>query len=148
MIVALDHVHVHVADREAAAAWYARVLGLQRDGRLARWADDRTQPLFVGSPHSRSCLALFEHTTGTPPRSGDHTVGFRVDGAAFLAFLERLDELALVGRDTPRLTRADAVDHGAAWSLHFVDPDGNHIELTSYDHERIGEALAQAGRAE
>ena len=31
---------VQVSDREAAAAWYARVLGLHRDEHLAVWAGD------------------------------------------------------------------------------------------------------------
>ena len=34
LAVTLDHVHVAVLDREAAADWYARVLGLRRDARL------------------------------------------------------------------------------------------------------------------
>ena len=143
LCVTLDHVHVTVRDRSAAAGWYTAVLGLRPDGRLAEWASDRTQPLFLGSAHSRSCLALFERRPGDPPRSGDHTVGLRVTGEEFLAFLARLDGLQLTHRDGGPLTRASAVDHGAAWSLHMVDPDGNRIELTTYQHDLVTAHLAE-----
>jgi len=141
MSIILDHVHVHVANREAAADWYERVLGLERDGRLACWADDRTQPLFIGSTGSRSCIALFERSPEAPPRSGDHTIGLRVTGADFLAFADRLETLNLTGLAGAPLVRTDAVDHGAAWSLHFLDSDGNRIELTSYDHDEVAAGL-------
>ena len=36
----LDHVHVRVADREKAAAWFGRVLGLYPDTELSEWASD------------------------------------------------------------------------------------------------------------
>ena len=35
------------------------------------------------------------------------------------------------------LQRSDADDHGLAWSYYFVDPDGNHLEITTYDHEPV-----------
>ena len=139
--IALDHVHVAVADREAAADWYQRVLGLRRDARLSVWASDPTQPLFIGSDRSRSCIALFQRRPDDPPRAGDHTVGLRVSGADFVAFAARLEALDLIHRDGGPLTRASAVDYGAAWSFHFLDLDGNRIELTSYDREMIGAAL-------
>ncbi|WP_342364059.1 VOC family protein [Terrarubrum flagellatum] len=137
----LDHVHITVSDREASADWYERVLGLRRDARVPHWASDPTQPLFIGSGRSRSCIALFQRRPDDPPRAGDHTVGFAVSGADFLAFAARLDALSLTHRDGEPLTRANTVDHGAAWSFHFLDPDGNRIELTSYDHEMIAAAL-------
>ncbi len=142
LCVILDHVHVAVADRQAAADWYNRVLGLNHDARLAVWASDRTQPLFIGSRHSRSCLALFERRSDEPPRSGDHTIGLRGTGAEFLSFGARLGDLDLTHRDGGPLTRASAVDHGAAWSLHFLDPDRNRIELTTYDRDEVGAVLA------
>ncbi len=143
LCVTLDHVHVAVRDREASADWYGKVLGLERDARVAAWAIDRTQPLFVGSASSRGCLALFERQSGEPPRSGDHTIGLRVTGDAFLAFLARLDTLRLTHRDGGPLTRESAVDHGAAWSLHLLDPDGNRIELTTYDRDQVTAALTR-----
>ena len=64
-----------------------------------------------------------------------------MSGAEFLAFVDRLDALSLVHRDGGRLTRASAVDHGAAWSLHFLDPDDNRIELTTYDRDEVTAGL-------
>lgn len=140
--LALDHVHVAVADREASAEWYGRVLGLVRDARLPHWATAPDQPLFIGSATSHSCLALFRRRPSDPPRSGDHTIGLRVTAKDFLTFVARLETLALTGRDGGPLTAASAIDHGAAFSLHFLDPDGNHVELTTYDRDAVAAALA------
>ena len=136
-LFALDHVHVSVSDREAAADWYGRVLGLMRDGRLSRWAEDPTQPLFIGSAVSRSCLALFQLGTNDASGAGDRTVGFRATGEAFLDFLDRLGNLGLRRTDGDPLTAADVVDHGAAWSVYFLDLDANRIEVTTYDYDLV-----------
>src|SRR5687767_13333733 len=39
-LATLDHIHVSVADRTAAEAWYRRVLHLERVERLAFWTAD------------------------------------------------------------------------------------------------------------
>ena len=31
----------------------------------------------------------------------------------------------------------EAADHELAFSYYFQDPDGNHLELTTYDHETV-----------
>ncbi len=125
----LDHVHVRVHDRAAAAVWYHRVLGLVPAPEHRAWAEDPRGPLFLATPAGAHCLALF---AGEPELVGDHTVAFRTDAGGFAAFLDRLGELTLTeGRGGP-LTRDSVVDHGGAWSLYFRDPDGNRIELTTY----------------
>ena len=42
-----------------------------------------------------------------------------------------------------KVTRADVVDHDLSYSLYFDDPDGNKLEITSYDHDYIKAAIKQ-----
>lgn len=126
----LDHVHLRVRDREAAAAWYGRVLGLVAAPEHRGWAADPRGPLFLATPGGAHCLALF---AGEPEVAGDQAVAFRTGATGFAAFLDRLDGLALTDRRGGTLGRDNVVDHGGAWSLYFRDPDGNPIELTTYE---------------
>lgn len=133
----IDHVHMEVTDRDAAARWYARVLGLERDARFAPWAEDPMGPLILSAPGGGPALSLFARAARPPSR--DATVAFRMAGGAFGAFLDRLPALGLSDRGGGPLARGDVVDHGLSWSLYFVDPDGNRIELTTYDREEVAE---------
>jgi catechol 2,3-dioxygenase-like lactoylglutathione lyase family enzyme len=129
----IDHVHVHVADREAAAAWYERVLKVGRDARFAVWAEDPRGPPMLVSRVGDTRIALFAGG------AGGSTIAFRVAGGDFLAFLSALPELRLP-TERGTLTAADVVDHALAWSVYFSDPDGNPIEITTYDYELVASA--------
>jgi catechol 2,3-dioxygenase-like lactoylglutathione lyase family enzyme len=127
----IDHVHVFVADRAAAEAWYERVLGLGRLPELAHWAGGGG-PLTLGNPAGSIHLALFEGAGPGAGRDGAagpsrSTIALGVDGAAFREWHAHL--AAELGR------RVDVVDHGEACSLYFADPDGNPYEITSSDLE-------------
>jgi catechol 2,3-dioxygenase-like lactoylglutathione lyase family enzyme len=129
----IDHVHVYVADRRAAARWYADVLGLEVYKDLE--AEDDGGPLTLSSDGGNTCLALFQARGGaaTTPT----TVAFRVGGEAFLDFLGRLGSLGVEGEDGRALTSSDVVDHDYCFSVYFQDPDGNPYELTTYDYEDV-----------
>ena len=128
----IDHVHVFVADRVAAEAWYERVMGLQRVAELAFWSADGG-PLTMGNADHSVHLALFEGTNNSP-RS---TVAFGVPGAELLAWRTHLQDA--LGR------RIDLVDHQVSWSLYFNDPDGNPFEITSNDHAVVSALLCETG---
>jgi len=127
----IDHVHIEVADRDAAADWYHRVLGLVRDASLAHWADDPMGPLILSAGDGAPALSLFARDCAPPSR--DTTIAFRVSGAAFHGFLDTLPREDVTGTGGALLTSEDVVDHGASHSLYFVDPDGNRLELTTYE---------------
>ena len=119
-IQGIDHLHLFVADRDAAERWYAEVLGFRRVAEQAHWAADGG-PLTLSDAGGKAHLALFER----PPRPNRTTIAFGVSAAQFEAWRRHLPE---------RLGLAvQVVDHGAAWSLYFSDPDGNPYEITTYE---------------
>lgn len=125
-IDALDHVHLYVADLDQAAGWYTRILGLQV------MPSSKSNSRYMATPKGQYCATLF---LGQPPSDGDHTTAFRVPGRIFRDFGDRLAELQIPGRQNSPLTRTEAADHGLAWSYYFQDADGNHLEITTYDHQ-------------
>lgn len=120
----IDHVALTVRDVARSAAWYQRVLGLER--RFAEvWGEF---PAVVGV--GTTSLALFPVASSDPaPPPGRETlcvrhVAFRVDGAAFAEVRRELEAHGLA----PTFQ-----DHVAAQSLYFTDPDGHQLEITTYD---------------
>ncbi|MGB7755884.1 MAG: VOC family protein [Salinisphaera sp.] len=124
----IDHVHVFVADCDAARQWYTRILGLAPVPELEFWAREGG-PLALSNPARTVTLALFEQAESTHCA----TVALRVSGADFLAW-----QRGLVAEPDLAVRRAD---HAVSWSLYFADPDGNRFEITTYDHAAVAEAV-------
>src|SRR5688572_27893681 len=84
-VLQIDHVELFVPDREEAAAWYRRVLGLEVVPEYQAWAADRGGPLMISSDQGNTKLALFEgQLPGSRPIAGFDRVAFRVDAAGFI----------------------------------------------------------------
>ena len=123
-------------DRQAAATWYADVLGCEPVAGTESWAKDPEGPLMISPDGGRTKLALFVgEPLGARRPAGYQRVAFRVSAAEFLAFMARLPGLAVETR---------VVDHGAAWSAYFTDPDGHPLEVTTYEVEPV-RAARRAG---
>lgn len=139
----IDHVELYVPDRYRAADWYHNVLGLEIVTDLEHWARDPSGPLMIATSSGQTNLALFQGPArGSQDGYGFHLVAFKTNATSFMTFLTRLATLDLrdnKGRPVqPELVR----DHGSAISIYFNDPYGNHLELTTYEHERCRKLLA------
>lgn len=143
-VTQIDHVHVSVTDREAAAAWYERVLGLERDPDLAGWAASRHGPLFLKTAAGRTAISLFERAVQSTRTAS--TIAFRTDAAGFVAFMRSLDGAGLRGISGAPLRAASVVDHPPSLSLYLADPDGNPLEVTTYDRDAVLAATGAQSR--
>lgn len=119
----LDHVALNVSDRPRSIAWYRDVLGLEPKNQPTR--DD--WPVFMGE--MGSCIALFQADAEQAlPRASES------DGLRHVAFMVAKTELDLAQAHlTERGVGFRFEDHGNAHSVYFDDPDGNVIELTTYE---------------
>lgn len=120
----IDHIHVFVADRTAAEAWYARVFGWKRIAALEHWSADGG-PLTIANAANTIHIALFER----PRQRCRSTIALGCSARDFLAWRTHLASV---------LERSiDVVDHGLSWSMYFEDPDGNPYEITTYDYADV-----------
>ena len=118
----LDHVSLNVSDRTRSITWYRDVLGLEQRGEPRR--DD--WPVFMGE--LGACVALFQAQVETAERQPEST------GLRHVAFMVCRDDLAAAQtRLRERGVEFRFEDHGNAHSIYFPDPDGNVIELTTYE---------------
>jgi catechol 2,3-dioxygenase-like lactoylglutathione lyase family enzyme len=120
----IDHVALAVRDVPRSVAWYCDVLGLERRHEDV-WGD---VPAFVGI--GTTALALFP-VRGPEPKAphGSDTIAmrhlaFRANRAGFDKAQEELRR-----RSIPFTFE----DHTIAHSIYFDDPDGHHLEITTYD---------------
>jgi catechol 2,3-dioxygenase-like lactoylglutathione lyase family enzyme len=146
-VLQIDHVELLVPERYEAARWYQHTLGLEILPGFEDWAADRRGPLMISSDDGNTKLALFEGRPKPSAKSvGFHLLAFRVDADGFIAFLRRLPELQLTDDRDRLVTSGSVVDHDRAFSIYFVDPWGNRLELTTYDHEPVRAAVGISRR--
>lgn len=141
----LDHVHVMVPDREAAAIWYGKYLGFDPVDEYASWANDVDGgPLQISADDGRSMLALFEISDGHPGAPHQAGIAFSVDSAMITGFSRSLVD---GGIDSPLgvpLTANDIVDFDLCWAYNLSDPWGNIFELNCYDYDTVRRNLVEA----
>ncbi len=138
----IDHVEVFVPDREAAAVWYERVLGLSPVPSAEAWAENPDGPFMISSDGGQTMVALFRGTPqGTVSPIGFSRLAFRVDAPAFLAFVARWGAAGVDDCGVPLRVR----DHTTAFSAYFSDPYGNALEVTTYAHEAVRRAHLASG---
>ena len=120
----IDHVALAVLDVEQSAQWYINVLGFERryDG---MWEGI---PTFIGKENT--AIALFP-MRNRHSKSPAHSSGIRMLHLAFRAhrngFLDAQQELK------KRDIKFEFQDHEISQSIYFRDPDGHHLEITTYD---------------
>lgn len=146
-VLQIDHVELFVPDRQEAARWYQRVLGLEIVAEYQLWAADPGGPLMISSDGGSTKLALFAgEPQGPKPTSGFHLVAFRVTADGFIGFVQRLGDLKLKDHRNRFVTTDSVVDHDKAYSIYFTDPYGHRLEVTTYDCEAARTALRKHAR--
>ena len=130
-LTGIDHVHVHVVDRDAAEAWYARILGLVRVPDLVFW-EAGGGPLTLANASGTVHIALFARPAG----KRHATIAFAATARDFLGWQSHLT--AALGHSI------ELEDHQVSWSLYFADPDGNPCEITSYEHAEVAAVLGRS----
>jgi len=120
----IDHVALAVRDVEQSTNWYVDVLGFER--RYEEMWDGI--PTFIGK--GNTAIALFPTTDGgskSPADSNDICMlhlAFRANKENFLGAQEELEKRGI---------KFEFQDHEISHSIYFRDPDGHHLEITTYD---------------
>ena len=124
-----DHIVLNVADVEASAAWYVRVLGMEREEFASR-SGTRVALKFGRQkinlrPMGEDTVAWF---TGVNPAPGSDDLCF----ITAQPVQEVLDHFAAAGvvPEVGPVERTGAL--GAMTSVYCRDPDGNLIEVAVY----------------
>ena len=140
----LDHVHIRVPDRAAAAAWYAEHLGFEPVEVYDFWATDVAGgPLQISADGGRTTLALFEASDSHPLVLQETGVAFSVDADAFAEFARSLPGEIQSPFGRP-LVATDVVDFDLCWAFDLVDPWGNQYELNCYEYDKVRSELVDA----
>ena len=123
----LDHVVINCRDVEISAAWYQRVLGMERED----YADNRRTALKFGGqkinlrPHDHDKLA-WATAASTEPGSADLCFITAVGPEEVIDHLH-ICRVAIEAGPGPRMGAL-----GVIHSVYCRDPDGNLIEIASY----------------
>ncbi len=144
----LDHVHIRVPDRAAAARWYKTYLGFEPVERFDFWSSEvQGGPLQISADGGKTMLALFEAGDGHPMIPQQTGVAFSVAADAFSSFTRSLPNEIQSPRGEA-LVPNDVVDFDLCWAFDLVDPWGNQYELNCYDYDTIKNELIEADAIE
>jgi catechol 2,3-dioxygenase-like lactoylglutathione lyase family enzyme len=120
----IDHVAMGVRDVERSAEWYIDVLGFERLHQ-GMW---NGVPTFIGKRNTG--IALFPAKQEPKPSAHREIrmlhLAFRADRENFLAAQRELRNRGI---------KFEFQDHEIAHSIYFRDPDGHHLEITTYEVE-------------
>jgi catechol 2,3-dioxygenase-like lactoylglutathione lyase family enzyme len=137
----LDHAHLRVSDRAAAAAWYSDHLGFEPVGEYSFWAEVVDGgPLQISADGGATSLGLFQ-ATDAQPIVPQH-VAFSVDADVFLTFARSLPG-ELRGHDGSPLRPDDVRDFDLCWAFDIADPWGHQLELNCYDYDAVRTELVE-----
>jgi catechol 2,3-dioxygenase-like lactoylglutathione lyase family enzyme len=117
MAITLNHTIVPARDKEAAAKFFARIFGLECDGKSGHFAPVRVNDTLT---------LLFDEE----PSFESHHYAFHVDDADFDAILGRVRQANLAYGSTPwSLDDSKLNDWNGGRGVYFKDPDGHILEL-------------------
>ncbi|HEX9686269.1 MAG TPA: VOC family protein [Burkholderiales bacterium] len=117
----LSHIGLWVTDMERMREFYTRLLGFKvmDTGRLSEGSPRLT--FLSKDPKDHHQIVLVEGRAKDTP-STVNQITYRV---ASIKEVRAMHDLAVANR----VDGVDPVDHGNAWSVYFMDPEGNRIEF-------------------
>ncbi len=121
-IKALDHVGLIVQDMERAVKWYQEVLGMERRYQEV-WTGKR-DPVVMATENVQVALFLPRSAGDIRSHGIDEHFALRVDRANFEQARQELEERGI---------GVQMRDHKICSSLYFFDPDGNQLEITTFE---------------
>lgn len=121
-IEAIDHVALLVQDMEQAVQWYREVLGMQRRYQEV-WTGKR-DPVVMATGNVQVALFLPAQPEALRPHDLNEHFAVRVDRANFEQARQELERRGIPFK---------VWDHKICLSLYFFDPDGNQIEVTTFE---------------
>lgn len=119
---AIDHVALLVRDMQRAIQWYQDVLGMERRYQDV-WTGKR-DPVVMAIGSVQLALFLPAGEGFVPVHDLNEHFALRVDHANFELTRHMLED---------RTIPFKLWDHKICLSLYFFDPDGNQIEVTTYE---------------
>ncbi len=141
----IGHLVLFVADPEASAEWYSRVLGMTLVGR----AGDGPYKggVFMSFGDSDHDVALFpQEPDATKGKEFEH-IGFEVDCGGDLNRLK-----VMYGHLLKHNVKIhEILNHGVSKGIYFFDPDGHMLEVFCqeiFGQDSIAELAANEGMAE
>jgi len=140
----LNHVHVVVPDRDAAARWYQEEMGFEPVAAYAAWARIEGGPLHLSADGGRTGIALFATGGGHGPTTLEKGVAFSVDAAQFVAFARRLGSSGVRDVAGRPLAKEAVIDFDLCYAYDFLDPWGNRFELNCFDVATVKRDLIEA----
>lgn len=132
----IAHIVLYVADPEASAAWYGKVLGMEISARVKE--GPYQGGIFLTFGVSDHDIALFPAPDGATQGKEFEHVGLQLAG-------ETMEDLQrayahLLAND---VRIAEILDHGVSTGIYFYDPDGHMLEVLL---QRTAHANGQAIR--
>ena len=116
--VSLSHTGFHVFDMEKMIGFYTRVFGLHVNDK----ADDGRMVFLSADPKDHHQFIMFNNRTAKNGETHFGHVAFRV---------RDMDMLREIGKRLKQETEVKDMrtcTHGNAWSIYFLDPEGNQAE--------------------
>jgi len=141
----LNHVHLVVPDRAAAARWYSDVLGFDPVAEHDFWATGiEGGPLQMSADGGHTMIALFEASEGHTTNTQGAAAAFSVDAEAFALFARSLPDKRIASRSGAALVADDVVDFDLCWAYDLADPWGHVHELNCFDYDTVRRDLIAA----
>ena len=116
--ISLSHFEIYVRDVVIMEEFYTRYLGFVITD---RGEGDNGMVFLSRNPHEHHQLVLTPRQSHKPVESPLDHIAFRVDSIANL----RVFHQSLLSSSTIFQT----VSHGTTWSIYFLDPEGNRLEI-------------------